>query len=78
MPTFKPRKRKHKVLSRVQKSAQYASYNADTNVAEILPTTQEEKAAQQQEMKKKLHAQQPKMSAKKQKRLEKYIVKGTI
>ncbi|KAI4095341.1 MAG: hypothetical protein LQ348_006412 [Seirophora lacunosa] len=49
--------------------------DADTNAAEILPVTISEKEKQRKEIKDSLRAQQPKMSSKKSKRLNKYIDK---
>lgn len=81
MPKFVPRERKHKVLAR-QKTESNGFHNdqgpvksqgADSN-AEILVPKPTEKEQKRHEMKNAPRAQQPKMSAKKQKRLDKYIV----
>ncbi|KAL8992735.1 MAG: hypothetical protein Q9188_007509, partial [Gyalolechia gomerana] len=47
----------------------------DSNVAEIIPTATSEKEKKKKEMKDSIRAQQPKMSSKKSKRLDKYIDK---
>ena len=71
MPQFKPRQRKHKVLKRL--SGRTIAED-DTNAIQILPTSQRERKIKHEAMKNSLRAQQPKMSSKKQKRLDKYIV----
>ena len=73
MPQFKPRERKHKVRRRLEENG---STNLDSNAAEILPATQRERKIKHDAMKKELQSQQPKMSSKKQKRLDKYIVRS--
>ncbi|KAJ6177967.1 hypothetical protein N7519_008428, partial [Penicillium mononematosum] len=47
--------------------------SADTNVAQLQPVSKDEKEARRQKLKGELQEQHPKMSAKKQKRLDKYI-----
>ena len=77
MPKFVPRERKHKVRKRLEdngnrdRSGRLAS---DPNAVEILPSTSRGKEDKRKAMKDALHAQQPQMSSKKQKRLDKYIV----
>ena len=79
MPKFVPRQRKHKVIAR-QKShggqddvAEGAA--ADANAAEILPAEQRERNERKAAMKGELVKDaQGKMSGKKKKRLDKYIV----
>jgi len=82
MPKFVPRERKHKVLLR-QKSESNGGHGkeiplvgamVDSNPVELLPKTTE-KEQRRQDMRHTLRAQQPKVSAKKQKRLDKYIVR---
>ena len=46
----------------------------DANVSEILPTSVAEKEQRRQQLKAQLRAEQPKISGKKQKRLDKYVV----
>lgn len=70
MPRFVPRQRKHKVRAREQNEK--PSY-AESNQEQIIPLSQSEKDAKRQALRDELKAQQPKVSAKKQKRLDKYI-----
>lgn len=73
MPKFVPRQRKHKVR---QREAQNGV--ADSNTVEILPTSKEERDIRRQEMRAQLKAEQlanSKVSSKKKKRLDKYIVR---
>ncbi|KAK5065272.1 hypothetical protein LTR84_001110 [Exophiala bonariae] len=70
MPRFVPRQRKHKVLAR-EKSEK--APQIESNQEQIIPLTQSEKEAKRQKLRDELKAQQPKVSAKKQKRLDKYI-----
>lgn len=78
MPNFVPRQRKHKVRKRLEQSDRNVGiYNgSDSNVAEILPTAVTEREEKRQDTKKLLRAQQPNISSKKQKRLDKYIVRS--
>lgn len=72
MAKFTPRDRKaRRKKDRRSRNEEYA----DTNAAEILPVTTSEKEKQRKEIKDSLRAQQPKMSSKKSKRLDKYIVR---
>ncbi|KAI4137143.1 MAG: hypothetical protein L6R39_007454, partial [Caloplaca ligustica] len=63
----KSRKRKHRKANNEGTS--------NTNVVEIMPITTSEKEKKKKEMKDSIRAQQPKMSSKKSKRLDKYIDK---
>ena len=76
MPKFIPRQRKHKLKYRLEPGGGSGGVSTgnDSNAAEILPTTVTEKEKKRQDMKNALRAQQPKISDKKQKRLDKYIV----
>ncbi|KAL5339684.1 P-loop containing nucleoside triphosphate hydrolase protein [Aspergillus crustosus] len=65
MPKFVPRPRKQR--HRQQKT------EIDTNAVEIQPVSKTEKEARKQKLRDELKAQHPKISAKKQKRLDKYI-----
>lgn len=47
----------------------------DTNVVEVIPTAASEKEKKKREIKDSIRAQQPAMSSKKAKRLDKYIVR---
>ncbi len=71
MPRFVPRQRKHKVRNRLEQARGNidVSTGNDSNAAEILATTITEKEKKRQDM------QQPKIPSKKQKRLDKYIVR---
>jgi hypothetical protein len=81
MPKFVPRERKHKVLARAKQSgnngAKNDAGNADANAAEILPVEKREREDKKRVLKEQLIAEQQgegKMSGKKKKRLDKYIV----
>lgn len=79
MPKFIPRERKHKVLSRQQPENSRGHgkddlLTMDSNVVE-LPSKTTEKEQRRQDLRHTLRAQQPRTSAKKQRRLEKYIVR---
>lgn len=77
MPKFLPRQRKHKVRKRLEQD-NGIQHGGDSNAAEILPIAVTEKETKRQDMKNALRAQQPKISSKKQKRLDKYIVRGLV
>ncbi|KAL3495589.1 hypothetical protein BJX62DRAFT_195510 [Aspergillus germanicus] len=70
MPKFVPRQRKQKHRQ------QQASNAVDSNATEIAPVSKDEKEARKQKLRDELKAQHPKISAKKQKRLDKYIVRS--
>ncbi|KAI9368249.1 P-loop containing nucleoside triphosphate hydrolase protein [Aspergillus egyptiacus] len=71
MPKFVPRQRKQK--HRQQQAANAANTAVDSNAAEIQPLSKSEKEARKQKLREELKAQHTKISAKKQKRLDKYI-----
>lgn len=71
MAPFKRRERKHRVRRR---TSEHPDNGTDTNASEILPASQQELKSRREEMRASLRAEQPKMSSKKQKRLDKYIV----
>jgi hypothetical protein len=80
MPKFVPRQRKHKVVARQKRS--HGSNGAgddagqDANAAVILPAEQREREERKAAMKTELAKEaQGKMSGKKKKRLDKYIVR---
>ena len=76
MPQFVPRERKHKVRKRLEEYGNGGGNGhlaSDPNTLEILPSASK-KEDRRQVMKDALRAQQPQMSSKKQKRLDKYIV----
>lgn len=72
MPSFIPRQRKHKVRRRNHHGEN--PNGVDSNAAEILPGNKTEKEEKKQAMKAHFRAQQSKMTSRKQKRLDKYIV----
>ena len=75
MPKFVPRQRKHKInKSQSRRGGSGDGLSNDTNTTEILPVTKTEKEEKRRQLKEDLRAQQPKISSKKQKRLDKYIV----
>ncbi|EOA88555.1 putative ATP-dependent RNA helicase DHR1 [Exserohilum turcicum] len=74
MPKFVPRQRKHKVLARRKNAVDTSNGADDANAAEILPVEQRERNAKKAALKEELTREaQGKMSAKKKKRLDKYI-----
>jgi ATP-dependent RNA helicase DHX37/DHR1 len=74
MPKFVPRQRKHKVLARRKTPANDATI--DANATEILPQEEQERAQKKAALKDELTREsQGKMSGKKKKRLDKYIVR---
>jgi ATP-dependent RNA helicase DHX37/DHR1 len=68
MPKFVPRQRKQKHRQQAANAA------VDTNAAEIQPLSKSEREARKEKLREELRAQHTKISAKKQKRLDKYIV----
>ena len=76
MPKFVPRERKHKVLQRQKekRDPSQASDHGDSNEVEILSATQAEREKKKSELKSAIKTEQPHMSGKKKKRLDKYIV----
>ena len=72
MPKFVPRQRKHKARDREKRAAALPS-TLDTNATEILPSSKAESEARRRQLREELRAQLPKISSKKQKRLDKYI-----
>lgn len=71
MPKFIPRDRK----ARRKKDRRSRNDEvSDTNAAEILPIPSSEKESKKKELRDSIRAQQPSMSSKKAKRLDKYIV----
>jgi ATP-dependent RNA helicase DHX37/DHR1 len=76
MPKFVPRQRKHKVLARRKNTTDSNNAIDDANAAEILPIEQRERDAKKAALKEELTREaQGKMSGKKKKRLDKYIVR---
>ncbi len=75
MPKFVPRQRKHKINKRVAHDGKSGNgVVSDSNVVELLPVTKTEKEERRIQLREELRAQQSKVSSKKQKRLDKYIV----
>lgn len=75
MAKFAPRQRKHKHKNH---DTQSTTAQVDSNVLEILPISKAEKEERRQKLRKELQSQQPNISAKKKKRLDKYIVREGI
>lgn len=73
MPKFVPRQRKQK-----HKQREATTAPVDTNVAELAPVSKDEKEAKRQKLKEELRAQHAQVSSKKQKRLDKYIVRAPL
>ncbi|KAI5299669.1 hypothetical protein KEM56_003053, partial [Ascosphaera pollenicola] len=69
MAKFVRRQRKHKVRAREEQDGA----GKDTNAEQVMPVSQAEREERRKKMKEELRAEQPKMSSKKQKRLDKYI-----
>ena len=78
MPKFVPRQRKHKARAREAKDGAQKQDQDDANAAEILPASKREREQRRQAMRDELRAQQQKISGKKAKRLDKYIVGNII
>ena len=72
MAKFIPKDRK-KRRSKIDKPL--GGVVVDTNVVEVIPTPSSEKERRKREIKDSIRAQQPRMSSKKAKRLDKYIVR---
>ena len=73
MAPFVPRERKHKKRQRFQ-DGDLAPDGSNPNAPVVVPASAKERNEKKSAMKAALRAQQPKMSSKKQKRLDKYIV----
>ena len=72
MPKFVPRQRKHKARDQEKRTTAQQS-TVDTNETEILPSSKAEREERRRQLREELRAQLPKISSKKQKRLDKYI-----
>lgn len=72
MPKFTPRQRKQKHRHKEPTAP------VDTNVTELAPVSKDEKEARRQKLREELRDQHTNVSAKKQKRLDKYIVRGRV
>ena len=73
MAPFVPRERKHRKRQRGKREG-IAENGANSNALEILPVSIEEKEKKKAALRDALRAEQPKISSKRQKRLDKYIV----
>lgn len=78
MPKFVPRQRKHKVLARQKQNESVgdAKGAVDANAAEIIPAEQRAREERKRALREELTRETSgKMSGKKKKRLDKYIVR---
>lgn len=75
MPKFIPRQRKHKVRQRNKQDGDYFEATNNSNTVEIVPITTNQKEEKRRRMKDAIRAEQPIMSSRKKKRLDKYIVR---
>ncbi len=73
MPKFVPRKRKSRDRQR-DASVTGPTSSGDTNAIELLPASKTEREARRKRLRQEIREQLPKVSQKKQKRLDKYIV----
>lgn len=75
MPKFVPRQRKHKIDKTQRRDGKSGNRPSnDSNATEIIPVPKTEREEKRRQLKEDLRTQQPKISSKKQKRLDKYIV----
>ena len=74
MPPFVPRQRKHRVRQRLEQQMGKTGAELDPNAIELLPPGQKEREEKRKALRAEIRGQQHKISSKKQKRLEKYIV----
>ena len=77
MTNYVARERKHKVRQRNERNGSHKDgglETRDSNAVEIFPPSVTEKEERRKSLRADLRAQQLKISSKKQKRLEKYIV----
>ena len=72
MPKFVPRQKKQK---RRPKDSQPGVSQGDSNATEIIPVSKDEKEERKRQLREEWRVQQPKISSKKQKRFDKYIVR---
>ena len=73
MPRFQPRVRKQRARRLLDEGNNSIREHADSNATEVLPEEQRERRSKHEALKAELKAGRPKFSAKKQKRLDKYI-----
>ena len=74
MAPFQRRERKH----RRRKDASRPAYDGDSNLVELLPAEQAARKRQREALRRELTSEQPKISSKKKKRLDKYIVSPVV
>jgi ATP-dependent RNA helicase DHX37/DHR1 len=74
MPPFVPRQRKHRVRQRLAHNDRKTEPTINSNAIEILPASKKEEEEKRNTLKAKLSDEKQKISSKKQKRLDKYIV----
>lgn len=74
MPKFVPRERKHKLRRKDTRDGKSGPSN-DSNAPELIPGPKSEREEKRRQLKEDLRAQQPKVSSKKKKRLDKYVVR---
>lgn len=72
MAPFVPRQRKHRVRQRLENQNRSTKSEPNPNAIEILPDNEREQ--KRKALRAELRGQQQKISSKKQKRLDKYIV----
>lgn len=74
MPPFMPRQRKHKARQKAANQKYGGATSGDSNVLEITSISVKQREEKRRLLKELLRAEQPKISSKRQKRLDKYIV----
>jgi ATP-dependent RNA helicase DHX37/DHR1 len=74
MAPFVPRQRKHRVRKRLENLGRKTQPELDPNALEILPPQRKEQEERRKALRAEIRGQQHKISSKKQKRLDKYIV----
>lgn len=75
MAPFVPRQRKHRVRQRLEKHGRKTKSEPNPNAIEILPASKTEHEEKRKALKAEIRGQKQNISSKKQKRLDKYIVK---
>ena len=73
MAPFAPRERKHRKKQKIKREGSVEN-GTNSNALEILPASIEEKEKKKTALRDALRAEQPRISSKRQKRLDKYIV----
>lgn len=75
MAPFIPRQRKHRVRQRLNHHDKKSETELDPNAIEIVPPSKREREEKRKALRAEIRGQQQNISSKKQKRLDKYIVK---